>query len=109
MTGVDPHRAGLGGNHGAASENQKGKPGYEGHLRNNVVTMAELLRDAGYRTCMTGKWHLGKGDNNPASRGFGKSFALLNGAASHWADWTPSNPGPIVRRTREGEKANPYQ
>ena len=54
MTGVDPHRAGLGGNHGAAAENQKGKPGYEGHLRKDVVTIAQLLRDAGYHTYMTG-------------------------------------------------------
>ena len=48
MTGVDPHRAGLGGNHEIAAPNQKGKPGYEGHLRKDVVTIAELLRESGY-------------------------------------------------------------
>ena len=44
MTGVDPHRAGLGGNHGAMAENQEGKPGYEGHLRDDVVSLAQPLR-----------------------------------------------------------------
>ena len=103
MTGVDPHRAGLGGNHEVAAENQKGQPGYEGHLRNDVVTIAELLRDAGYQTYMTGKWHLGKGENNPASRGFKRSFALLNGGSSHWADQAAMIPGSITRYTTNGQ------
>ena len=97
MTGVDPHRAGLGGNREVAANNQKGQPGYEGHLREDVVTIAELLKDAGYRTYMTGKWHLGSGSNKPASRGFEKSFALLNGAASHWADQGAIIPGATTR------------
>jgi arylsulfatase len=103
MTGVDPHRAGMGGNHEVAAANQKGKPGYEGHLRKDVVTIAELLRDAGYHTYMTGKWHLGKGSNNPAARGFEKSFALLNGAASHWSDQGAIIPGATTRYTRDGK------
>lgn len=102
MTGVDPHRAGLGGNHEVAAENQKGQPGYEGHLREDVVTIAELLRDAGYHTYMTGKWHLGKGVNDPASRGFENSFALLNGAASHWIDQAPIIPGSATRYSSNG-------
>jgi arylsulfatase A-like enzyme len=103
MTGVDPHRAGMGGNHEVAAENQKGKPGYEGHLRDDVVSIAQLLRDAGYHTYMTGKWHLGVERNNPASRGFEKSFALMNGAASHWADQAAIIPGATTRYTRDGE------
>jgi arylsulfatase A-like enzyme len=103
MTGADPHRAGLGGNHEVAAENQKGQPGYEGYLRKDVVTIAELLRDAGYHTYMTGKWHLGRGDNDPSSRGFEKSFALLNGAASHWADQAAIIPGAATRYTSDGE------
>jgi len=103
MTGVDPHRAGMGGNHEIAAENQKGQPGYEGHLRDDVVTVAQLLRDSGYRTYMTGKWHLGAERNNPASRGFEKSFALLNGGASHWADQGALVPGAKTRYTKDGE------
>ncbi len=103
MTGVDPHRAGMGGNHEVAAENQKGQPGYEGYLRDDVVTVAQLLRDSGYRTYMTGKWHLGAERNNPASRGFEKSFALLNGGASHWADQVALVPGAKTRYTKDGE------
>ena len=103
MAGVDPHRAGMGGNHEVAAANQKGQPGYEGYLRNDVVTIAELLGDAGYHTYMTGKWHLGKDHNNPASRGFEKSFALLNGAASHWADQGAIIPGATTRYINDGE------
>ena len=103
MTGVDPHRAGMGGNHGANAPNQDGQPGYEGYLRKDVVTIAQLLRDAGYHTYMTGKWHLGKGENNPAARGFEKSFALLNGAASHWADQEPIIPGSATRYISDGQ------
>ncbi|MGI9240988.1 MAG: arylsulfatase [Verrucomicrobiales bacterium] len=102
MTGVDPHLAGMGANHGAATDNQKGKPGYEGHLRDDVYSVGELLQSAGYRTCMTGKWHLGGGENDPASRGFQKTFALLNGAASHYADQAPIVPGSATRYTRNG-------
>jgi len=103
MTGVDPHRAGLGGNHEVAAPNQKGQPGYEGYLRKDVVTIAELLRDVGYHTYMTGKWHLGADSNNPASRGFEKSFALLNGAASHWADQGAIIPGATTRYISDGQ------
>lgn len=103
MTGVDPHRAGMGSNHEVAAANQKGQPGYRAYLRQDVVTIAELLRDAGYHIYMTGKWHLGKGDNNPAARGFDKSFALLNGAACHWSDQGAIIPGARTRYTRDGK------
>jgi len=103
MTGVDPHRAGLGGNPEVAADNQKGQPGYEGHLRSDVVTIAELLRDAGYHTYMAGKWHLGKDGNDPSSRGFERSFALLNGGASHWADQAAIIPGSATLYTNDGQ------
>jgi arylsulfatase len=87
LTGVDFHRAGIGGNAEIAADNQKGLPAYQGVLRDDVVTFPELLRDAGYHTYMAGKWHMGKSPRNmPGGRGFERSFALLNGGASHWAD-----------------------
>ncbi|MEH6586201.1 MAG: arylsulfatase [Halioglobus sp.] len=87
LTGVDFHRAGIGGNIEIAAENQKGLPAYQGFLRDDVVTFPELLRDSGYHTYMAGKWHMGKSPRNmPGGRGFEHSFALLNGGASHWAD-----------------------
>jgi len=47
LTGLDFHRAGMGGNPEVAAENQKSLPAYQGHLRDDVVSVAELLRDAG--------------------------------------------------------------
>jgi arylsulfatase A-like enzyme len=52
LTGVDFHRAGMGGNPEVTADNQKGLPAYQGHLRNDVVTVAELLQEAGYHTYM---------------------------------------------------------
>lgn len=50
-----------------------------------MVTLPELLRDGGYHTVMSGKWHLGlKKEYGPAARGFDKSFALLPGCANHY-------------------------
>ncbi|MEX0600424.1 MAG: arylsulfatase [Rhodothermales bacterium] len=54
-----------------------------GTIRNGV-TIAEVLREAGYRTLMTGKWH---GVENPFDRGFDRYFGLVDGAVNHF------NPG----------------
>jgi arylsulfatase A-like enzyme len=86
LTGTDPHIAGLGTLDEVASRSQRGQPGYEGYLNERVVTVTELLRDAGYRTFMSGKWHLGMTlETSPHTRGFERSFALLPGAANHYA------------------------
>lgn len=91
LTGVDPHLAGLGNMAEELAPNQEGKPGYEGHLNERVVTVASLLRDAGYNTYLSGKWHLGKSeDTGPDDRGFERSFTLLSGGASHWPDMRPA-------------------
>lgn len=89
LTGVDHHRAGLGimGEFLDVTPEVQGRPGYEGHLNERVVTVATLLREAGYRTYMTGKWHLGlDAAQSPAARGFQKSFVLVDGGASHFHD-----------------------
>jgi arylsulfatase len=50
-----------------------------------VVTVAELLRESGYRTLLSGKWHLGDTPETwPAARGFERSFALLPAAHDHF-------------------------
>ncbi|MBX7109313.1 MAG: arylsulfatase [Chitinophagales bacterium] len=85
LSGVDTHLNGLGNMDEWTAPNQEGKPGYEGNLNNNVVTIAQLLKDAGYHTYMVGKWHLGKSpDKIPAARGFERDFTLLDGMGSYW-------------------------
>jgi len=94
LSGMDNHLAGLGTMYGIITENQRGKPGYEGYLNFNVVSVAEVLQQSGYNTYMTGKWHLGsKEETRPHSRGFDRTFSMLAGGASHWQDNTPLIPG----------------
>ena len=85
MTGVDNHLAGLGNMLEIMADNQFGKPGYEGHLNDSVVSVATLLRDGGYNTYMAGKWHLGKTPETiPHGQGFERSFALMESGADNW-------------------------
>ena len=87
LSGTDNHLAGLGNMGELLAPNQKGEPGYEGYLNNNVVSLAEVLKEAGYHTYMAGKWHLGHDLTNiPGARGFEKTLSLLYGGASHFAD-----------------------
>ncbi|MFJ4052851.1 arylsulfatase [Pseudomonas sp. NPDC089743] len=88
MSGNDPHLAGL----GMMAEARKRLPagvavraGYEGVLGSNVATLAELLHDAGYRTYISGKWHLGmQPAQQPQNRGFDQAYVLLEGGAAHF-------------------------
>jgi arylsulfatase A-like enzyme len=87
LSGTDYHLAGLGTMSGEWDTNQKGKRGYETYLNKDVVSVSSILQDSGYHTYMAGKWHLGyTPDLQPQSRGFEKSFALLQGGASHFSD-----------------------
>lgn len=58
LTGLYPHQAGIG-----RMTFDTGKPGYRGFLKENTVTIAEVLKQAGYNTGMTGKWHVS--ETNP--------------------------------------------
>lgn len=98
MTGTDHHIAGLGNliewtnisaqndPSGKMSTNvQRGMPGYEGYLNERVVAFPELLRDAGYLTLLSGKWHLGlTPERSPKARGFERSFAHLPACSNHY-------------------------
>jgi arylsulfatase len=87
VSGVDNHRSGLGSIREMIARNQRGQEGYEGFLSRNVASIAEQLKAAGYRTYITGKWHLGtEVDQSPLRRGFDRSFVLLGGGGSHFKD-----------------------
>ena len=55
FSGTDNHLAGLGHMFEELRANQAGNPGYEGHLNFRVASLAEIIRNAGYHTYMTGK------------------------------------------------------
>jgi arylsulfatase len=105
LSGTDNHIAGLGNMGELLTENQVGKPGYEGHLNERVVSLAEVLRAGGYHTYMSGKWHLGHEPGSvPFDRGFKRSFSMLNGGASHWADMNGILPmDDPAKYTRDGK------
>lgn len=85
LSGVDNHEAGIGTMAESLSPSLAGRPGYEGYLNDRVASIAELLQQGGYRTLMSGKWHLGLSeDRGPAARGFEHSFALLQGLGNHF-------------------------
>ena len=105
LTGTDHHVAGFGVMHEYTGPQQKGKPGYEGHLNQRVTSIATLLRDSGYHTYMAGKWHLGEEKGQwPADQGFERDFTLMQGGGSHWSDMGYPNPQhPNLTFTRNGK------
>ena len=57
--------------------------GKGGLLRQNMVTLGEALKLAGYRTALSGKWHLGRGEStHPFRRGFDEYYGLLDGCCN---------------------------
>ena len=87
QTGVINHRAGLGNMPETIPPEHLGKPGYETHLNNRVVTIAQQLRAVGYRTYLSGKWHLGHTPNTlPTARGYDHALALAQSGADNFED-----------------------
>ncbi len=85
LTGIDNHRTGVGTIPETLPESQRGKPGYSMHFDTGVQTVAERLKAEGYRSYMTGKWHLGQGEGNlPSAHGFDRSFALDASGADNY-------------------------
>ncbi len=73
MTGAYPHQAGVGHLEPVVVP---GSQGLHGRLGDRVVTVAEVLKSAGYYTAMAGKWHLGMSHGvGPWQRGFDRSLA----------------------------------
>ena len=86
LAGVYQHQAGIG-----LMTGDKNLPGYRGELGRNVMSIAEVLGAGGYRTYMTGKWHVtrftspnGPKDNWPLQRGFDKFYGTITGAGSFY-------------------------
>lgn len=86
LTGLYPHQAGIGHMIG-----DSGYDGYRGELNKHCVTLAEVLKSAGYRTYMSGKWHVtgavhpkteDEKFNWPLQRGFDRFYGTIHGAGS---------------------------
>jgi len=84
LTGLNHHLAGL----ATVCHRDPGFPGYAMEIRDNAVTMGEVLRDAGWATLMVGKWHLCKDSNLteagprhgwPCQKGFDRFYGILDG------------------------------
>lgn len=103
LTGVDTHRNGLGNMDEWTAPNQGGLPGHEGYLNEQVATLPQLLKGAGYHTYMVGKWHLGKQPNQiPAARGVERDFTMLDGAGSYWDMTNVTGAAPQTVFTEDG-------
>lgn len=93
LTGLYPHQAGVG-----HMVQDYGSDGYRGYLNGSCATVAEVLKGAGYRTMMSGKWHVGghyhppipeegweagaEGRPTPRQRGFDRFYGILGGYGS---------------------------
>lgn len=90
LTGLYAHQAGIGHMVDGVGP-QSGFPAYSGELSQNSVTIAEVLRLAGYSTYLAGKWHVtgvinptsaGEKYNWPLQRGFDRFYGTIHGAGS---------------------------
>src|SRR5258708_38155633 len=87
LTGLYPHQAGIGlmtSDRGAsfpgAGDQGEAFPGYRGSLNSSCVTIAQVLKPAGYRTAAIGKWHVGD-SVPPTTRGFDDFYGFIRGYA----------------------------
>lgn len=89
LTGRNHHSVGMGG----LSDWDLGYPGMRGRISKTAGTVAEMLREAGYNTFATGKWHLtptfetsaaGPFEQWPLQRGFDRYFGFMEGETNQW-------------------------
>jgi arylsulfatase A-like enzyme len=75
LTGLYNQQAGIG-----EMTTDMSEPGYRGYLTDNTVTLAEVLRSAGYHTAMSGKWHVSNTIEQPTKE---EQIKWLNHQAYH--------------------------
>ena len=95
LTGRHPHEVGMGFLTTPARVDPEPGP-YQGYLDHESTTLAEALKTEGYRTYLSGKWHLGEHQRHwPRKHGFDRYFGLISGASSYYELITDQ---PLVRR-----------
>lgn len=88
LTGLYNHQAGIGQMTDVTNED-----GYRGFLTGNTVTLAEVLQQAGYRTAMSGKWHVSNTIQQPTKA---EQLKWLSHQASH-PYFSPAEQYPVNR------------
>lgn len=63
LTGLYQHQVGIG-----RMTFDYNRPGYRGTMTHNGVTIAEVLKENGYRTAWGGKWHIAETPLRPNQR-----------------------------------------
>ena len=108
LTGLYPHQVGVGlmtSDRGAAfpgaGDEGLAYPGYRGSLNGNCVTLAQVLKSAGYHTAAAGKWHVGD-QEWPTKRGFDDFYGFVGGYAVD--SWEPR----MMIRLPEGRPQRSY-
>lgn len=80
LTGLYQHQTGMGD-----MVNDMGHPNYQGYLNNKCLTIAEVLKEGGYQTLMSGKWHLGgEKEHWPNRRGFEQFYGIPEGGGVYY-------------------------
>ena len=105
LTGLYPHQAGVGD-----MNYQTAASGYRGFPQPNTVTIAEVLKSAGYHTSMVGKWHLSAGPKTPrpTDRGFDEFYGMIGGFNSCFQEDPFYTRLPADRKKREYPKDGFY-
>ena len=83
LTGLYPHQAGVG--RMVSQQPAKQPSPTQGYLNDNCVTIAEVLKPAGYQCYMAGKWHVGEFRPAwPIDRGFDRYYGLISGGMNYF-------------------------
>lgn len=101
LTGKYNFNAGLFGNVAPPHLDPEGKSG----LPTDEITMAEVFKEAGYKTALIGKWHLGHTPEKlPNGQGFDYFFGHQRGCIdnySHFFYWSGPNTHDLYQNDKE--------
>lgn len=100
LTGLYPHQSGV-GHMDHPRKNAAGDivPAYQGYLNNKSVTLGEVMKQNGYQTFLSGKWHVGSEEYKwPIKRGFDNAYTFVYGAGSYFntQPYRPSNRPSVI-------------